>query len=71
LLRNGSALASTRASARSPKRRFDSSSDATSVVTRFGRSLLLSFAEDGAYVDPSDDEFEQAVQARALVHSVE
>jgi len=27
--------------------------------------------EDGAYVDPSDDEFEQAVQARALVHSVE
>jgi putative addiction module CopG family antidote len=27
--------------------------------------------EDGTYVDPSDDEFEQAVQARALVHSVE
>ena len=27
--------------------------------------------DDGTYLEPSDEEFEQAVQARALIHSVE
>ena len=27
--------------------------------------------ESGTYLEPSDDEFEQAVQARALIHSAE
>jgi len=25
--------------------------------------------DDGTYLEPSDDEFEHAVQARALIHS--
>ena len=27
--------------------------------------------EDGSYIEPTDDEFEQVLQARALIHSAE